>query len=95
MIIKTEIYSLEKFEAWSGAVYTKEKIIDAGKGELFMQIVEDIFPDGATDTQLNDLLWHDSTYCFELVGLDENGDVPEEEEEEEEEENKIKCLAFL
>lgn len=78
MIIKTEINSLYDFEAWCGAKYTKEKILRADLGDEFIRLIEDIYPDGMEDVELNDLLWHDSAYCFELVGLNENGDVPEE-----------------
>lgn len=54
--------SISEFQAWSGAVSTMEAIRKAGN-EYFDKletILEDMFPDGMTDTELNDLLWHDS-----------------------------------
>ena len=42
--------SFEDFEAWSGAVDTKEKIIDAGKVEEFEALVEELFPNGVEAT---------------------------------------------
>lgn len=54
--------SISEFQAWCGAVSTMETIRKAGY-EYFDKletILEDMFPDGMTDTELNDLLWFDS-----------------------------------
>ena len=59
MTIKSEI-SLENFQAWSGAVSTLNRIINEGKCSQLEFMLEELYPDGMTDTQLNDLLWHDS-----------------------------------
>ena len=88
MEIKTELTDLYDFEAWSGATSTKDAIIAAGKGEEFISALEDAYPDGMTDTELNDLLWFEPEYCYELAGLDENGEEPSEEDEEEDEEDE-------
>lgn len=85
MKITHEINSLYEFEAWSGAKWTKEKLMAQGIDEEFIAYCEDIFPDGCTDTELNDFLWFESDMIFNAFGLDENGDPIEEEEEEEEE----------
>ena len=85
MEIKTELTDLYDFEAWSGATDAKNAIIAAGKGEEFISALEDAYPDGITNTELNDLLWFEPEYCYELVGLDENGEEPSDEDEEEEE----------
>ena len=77
MIIKKEIYDFNDFDFWSGAKSTAQTIQDAGRDEEFLQAICDIYPDGLTDTALNDLLWFDPEWCLELVGLSE-----EEEEEE-------------
>ena len=70
--------SISTFKAWSGATYTQEKIIEANKEEEFDYYIEEMFPDGLTDTQLNDLLWFDGDQILEDLG------ITEEEEEEEE-----------
>lgn len=72
MTVKEEIEDLEDFNAWSGAEDTKRIICDNGKGELFMAMLENGYPEGITKTQLNDLLWFDREFCLELVGLDES-----------------------
>lgn len=75
--------SLEDFRAWSGAVDTLDKLKEHNKCDIVENILEDEYPDGLTDTELNDILRFDSDTVFEWAGLDENGDEPEDEEEEE------------
>ena len=74
-----ENMNLVDFDAWSGAVETKQAIIDAGKAEDFDSLIEELYPDGLTETQLNDILWFEEDWIFENLGISE-----EEEEEEEE-----------
>ena len=53
MRIYSEI-SLEHFEAWSGAVDTLDRVREAGKCEELESILEDVYPDGMSETELND-----------------------------------------
>ena len=69
--------SFEDFEAWSGAVDTKEKIIDAGKAEEFEALVEELFPNGIDATELNDFLWFDDDYILEILGITEENEEDE------------------
>ena len=61
--------SLRNFDAWSGAVDTKETIINKGKDKDFDCLIEELYPDGLTDTQLNDLLWFEEDWIFEMLGI--------------------------
>ena len=70
MKITTEL-SIREFEAWSGAIDTKKKIIDNDKAEEFDELIEEIFPDGVSDTYLNDLLWFDANWVLETLGISE------------------------
>ena len=70
MIIKTE-KNLRDFEAWSGAIETKNLILDAGKEEEFEELIEEIYPEGIDETNLNDLLWFDSDWVLETLGIEE------------------------
>jgi hypothetical protein len=70
--------SISDFNAWSGAISTKEAILEADKEAGFDALIEDLYPDGIDETQLNDLLRFDSEWIFESLGMSE-----EEEEEEE------------
>lgn len=74
MKITTET-NLLNFDAWSGAIETKKTIIENGKSEEFDQLIEELYPEGLTDTQLNDLLWFEADWIFEALG------IKEEEEE--------------
>ena len=69
MKINSDI-NLRKFQAWSGAVETKDRIIEEGKDEAFEQMIDELYPDGMTDTELNDLLWFDEEFIFESLGME-------------------------
>ena len=72
--------SIRDFRAWSGAIDTLDRVINAGKDDELEAVLEDLYPDGIDETTLNDILWFDSEWVFEVCGIEE-----EEEEEEEEE----------
>ena len=59
------------FEAWSGAKDTKEIILEAGKVDEFDALIEELYSDGIEETALNDLLWFDSEWIFETLGINE------------------------
>jgi len=69
--------TLADFDAWSGAEDTKQTILDNNKGDEFDSLIEELYPDGLSETQLNDILWFESDWIFENLGISE-----EEEEEE-------------
>ena len=69
--------SIREFEAWSGAVDTKDKIIANDKEDEFDALIEELYPDGIDETQLNDLLWFDDEWVLESLGIYED----EEEED--------------
>lgn len=71
--------SLENFEAWSGAVDTLDRVKEEGKCDELEALLEDLYPDGMSETELNDLLWFEPETVFKWLGIEE-----EEEEEEEE-----------
>lgn len=60
---------LNSFEAWSGAVSTLNRIQSEGKTAALEAILEDLYPDGMTETELNDLLWFESEQIYEWLGL--------------------------
>ena len=76
---------LNRFEAWSGAKETLERIQCEGKCGLLEQILEDIYPDGMTETELNDLLWFESESVYEWLGIRSEAQIEKEIEEAEEE----------
>lgn len=70
MKIINDDLKLRDFPAWSGAKDTKERIIEEGKEEAFEDMINELYPDGLTDTQLNDLLWFEEDFIFESLGID-------------------------
>jgi hypothetical protein len=72
MRIINDNMGIADFEAWSGGKDTKETILQHGKGGEFDQMMDELYPDGLTDTQLNDILWHDSDWVLESLGIDES-----------------------
>ena len=61
----TSEMSLTNFKAWSGAKDTLNKLIELDKCEELEFILDDLYPDGLTDTQLSDILWFESDWIYE------------------------------
>lgn len=80
MIVINNNQNLRDFDAWSGAIDTKNTIIEKGLCEEFENLIDEMFPDGLTDTQLNDILWFEEEWIYETLGI-----KTEEEEEQKEE----------
>ena len=86
---------LNSFQAWSGAKDTLERIQREGKCQALENILEELYPDGMTETELNDLLWFDSESVYEWLGIRSEGQIEKEIEEAEEElEEKLSDLEF-
>jgi hypothetical protein len=75
MIVTNDNLTLRDFKAWSGAKDTQETILNEGKGEEFDSLIEELYPDGIEEKHLNDLLWFDEEWLYEMLG------IAEEEEE--------------
>ena len=75
MTIKTE-QSLRNFEFWSGAKANTEMMtaeeLDSVENEL-----EAMYPEGMTDTEINDLFWFDFEYVCDLIGLEYDAEKDE------------------
>lgn len=71
-------FDLEEFDAWSQAITTKERIIEEGKEKEFNNLINELYPDGIEEVQVNDILWHDWEWVYENLGI-----TDEEEEDEE------------
>jgi hypothetical protein len=70
MKVTSEI-TLLQFNAWSGAKETQAKIIESGLSEAFDSLIEELYPNGVDETQLNDILWFDSEWVYESLGMTE------------------------
>lgn len=68
-------FDFDSFQPWSGAVDNYNRIQEEGKGAALETILDELYPDGMTETELNDLLWFGPDTIFEWLGI-------EDEEEE-------------
>ena len=66
--------SLREFEAWGGAVETKERIIKEGKEQEFEELIEEMYPNGIDATTLNDVLWFDNDWIYSCLGIENSED---------------------
>ena len=75
------------YRPWSGAVETWDYIEENDAVDALENFIDECYPDGIGETELNDLLWFDSDYVYEALGL-RNPDAEDEEDEEEDEEDE-------
>lgn len=59
--------------AWDGAVYTLDIISNAGKENDLMRLLDEVYPDGADETELNDFLAFEDDYIFQNLDIDLGG----------------------
>ena len=64
--------NLTDFETWQGATSTKQIIIKENKENEFNELIEELYPDGIDETELNDILWFEKEYLFEALNIREN-----------------------
>ena len=60
---------LTTFKFWAGAKDFSELLTYTELKEITDQL-EELYPDGLTDTQINDLFWFDEDFISELIGVD-------------------------
>lgn len=65
--------------SWSRAVDTLNTISNEGKEDDLMKLLDELYPDGVDENDLNDFLWFDDDYIFNELGIN----LEEEEGEEE------------
>ena len=72
MYVKIEMdYRTLKNNSWSGALDTLKDIEEADKEDELMCLLEEIFNgEIPTETEVNDFLWHDRDYIYELLGIE-------------------------
>lgn len=70
MKIFREDISLRDFEFWSGAKDTVNYLTN-DELDIIEDMLEDAYPDGMTETQLNDLFWFDTDMIAEWLGYDD------------------------
>ena len=89
MKIYSEI-SIADFKAWGGAINTLDRIIAEDKCDELEAILEDLYPDGISETELNDLLWFDDEAVFGWLGIRTESEIRSELAEAKEELEEFK-----
>lgn len=72
--------SIRNFEAWSGAIATKDLIIENNKEDEFDALIEELYPDGIDETLLNDILWFDEEWVLDSLGIKKKDEDEDEED---------------
>lgn len=58
---------MRSFEFWSGAVSTADLITFDELDEI-ESILEGLYPDGMSETEINDIFWFDTDFIAECLG---------------------------
>ena len=75
----TKEISIANYDARGGAIETQDLIFNNDKVTEFDNLIEELYPDGIDDTALNDLLWFESDWICEMLGIDQDEEDDEEE----------------
>lgn len=62
--------SLKNFEFWSGAKDTVKYLTD-DELDTIEKILEDIYPEGMSETQINDIFWFEDDWIAEILGYND------------------------
>ena len=79
MKITTE-QSIANFDFWSGAKANAAELTLSQLNEV-ESILEDLYPDGINETQLNDIFWFDFETVKEWLGITDDEDDEDDEDE--------------
>lgn len=82
MKVWKEIDSINEFEPWSGAVDTVNHLTSDQIDQLD-SMLDDLFPEGCSETEFNDWLSFEDDYIAELLGFEDWEDLLNHEEDEE------------
>jgi hypothetical protein len=68
MKITTET-SLNNFEFWASAKHNAS-LLTSAQLDAIENTLDELYPDGMSDTQLNDLFWHEFDTVLDWIGTD-------------------------
>lgn len=69
----TEQLHLSNFDFWGGAKYRAKMLTVDELNEIESQI-EDLYPDGIDETQINDIFWFDFDWIAQILGYEDEED---------------------
>ena len=68
MLIISDI-NINDFKAWQGGAYTLNIVRKQGKIEELQVLLEELYPNGASATEINDFLWFEDEYIMDALDL--------------------------
>lgn len=71
---------IDNYEPWGGAVARYEEIYNAGKLYELESLLEDAYPEGMSETDLNDFIWFEEDTWREWLDMEEEDEEDEDEE---------------
>lgn len=80
MTIKTDT-TLKNFDFWSGAKNTV-KYLTESELDTIESYLEELYPEGMTDTELNDFIWFENDTIAEWLGYNDFDEIMNRSEEE-------------
>lgn len=87
MYVRDDIDVKRADNFWSGAVDTINRIYEEGKLDEWETFIENYYADigeTPTITELNDLLWFESDWIYEELGISDEKESDDNSEEEDE-----------
>lgn len=72
---------LNNFEARSGAKNTLARVQDHGMTEDLEALLEELYPDGMSESDFQDFLRFDADYIYNMLGIKTEAEIDEEIEE--------------
>ena len=78
--------SLTDFGFWAGARYTADYLTE-DELDTIENILIDLYPEGMTETKLNDFFWFEEDTIAEWLGYDSFDEIMTRDEEEDDEED--------
>lgn len=81
MLITTE-HTWMSFTFWGGAIYTVETLSSQEMDIIWSILENDVFPEGATDTMINDFFGFENDTIAEWLGYDSWEQLEAEKEQE-------------
>lgn len=65
---------IDNYEPWAGAVSRYEEIYNAGKLYELESLLEDEYPEGMSETDLNDFIWFEEDTWRDWLDMEEDED---------------------
>lgn len=73
------IKEFSDYAPWSGATSNYERLVEENKLDAFEDLLEECYPDGIEEVQINDILWFDFDWVCESLGMEKDESEDEDD----------------